>query len=132
VSGAVPLESGGFPRNPARVLVTGRSILGVMTFLAQLVEVPPEHLQQGLAHETRGKDGKRFDWNEISNGMFRVHSSKTKPSRTFLEVYYRDHWFYIDDADIESKSTYTLLAQLFSLQSASGTMQAPVLTIPTR
>jgi hypothetical protein len=132
VSGAVPLESGGFPRNPARVLVTGRSILGVMTFLAQLVEVPPEHLQQGLAHETRGKDGKRFDWNEISNGMFRVHSSKTKPSRTFLEVYYRDHWFYIDDADIESKSTYTLLAQLFSLQSASGNVVAPMLTIPTR
>ena len=132
VGGAVPLESGGFPRNPARVLVTGRSILGVMTFLAQLVEVPPEHVQQGLAHETRGKDGRPFDWNEIANGMFRIHSSKTKPSRTFLEVYYRDHWFYIDDADIESKSTYTLLAQLFSLQSASGSMQAPVLTIPTR
>jgi hypothetical protein len=132
VGGAVTLESGGFPRNPARVLVTGRSILGVMTFLAQLVEVPPEHLRQGLAHVTRGRDGSRFDWNEISNGMFRVHSSKTKPDRTFLEVYYRDHWFYIDDADIESKSTDTLLSQLFSLQSASGTMQAPVLTIPAR
>jgi hypothetical protein len=132
VGGSVALESGGFPRNPARVAVTGRSILGVMTFLAQLVEVPPEHLRQGLAHETRGKDGSRFDWNEIANGMFRIHSSKTKPSRTFLEVYYRDHWFYIDDADIESKSTYTLLAQLFSLQSASGgQVQAPVLTIPT-
>lgn len=128
----VALESGGFPRDPARVLLTGRSILGVMTFLAQQVEVPPEHLKQGVAHQTLGRDGKPFDWNQIAQGMFRVRSSSEKPEHAFLEVHYRDYWFYIDDTDIESKSTYTLLAQLFSLQSASGSMQAPVLTIPTR
>jgi hypothetical protein len=38
----------------------------------------------------------------------------------------------LDDTDIESKSTYTLLAQLFSLQWASGSMQAPLLTIRAR
>jgi hypothetical protein len=38
----------------------------------------------------------------------------------------------IEDTDLESKSTYALLAQLFSLQSASGNMPTPVLTIPTR
>jgi hypothetical protein len=129
---AVPLESGGFPRNPARVMLTGRSILGVMTFLAQQVDVPAEHLRQGVAHQTLGSDGKPFDWNEISGGMFRVRSSAEKPEHAYLEVFYRGYWFYIDDTDIESKSTYTLLAQLFSLQSASGTMQTPVLTIPTR
>jgi hypothetical protein len=126
------LESGGFPRNPARVMVTGRSILGVMTFLAQLVDVPPEHLRKGLAHQTLGRDGKPFDWSEISRGMFRVHSSSSEPEDAYLSVHYRGHWFYIDDTDLESKSTYTLLAQLFSLQSASGSMPAPVLTIPTR
>ena len=113
-------------------MVTGRSILGVMTFLAQLVEVPPEHLHQGVAHQTLGRDGKPFDWNEISHGMFRVHSSSSRPDSAYLAVYYRGYWFYIDDTDLESKSTYTLLAQLFSLQSASGSMQMPVLTIPTR
>jgi len=128
----VTLESGGFPRNPARVLLTGRSILGVMTFLAQQVEVPAEHYRQGLVHQTSGADGKAFDWNLVSQGMFRVHSSSSKPDRAFLQVHYRDYWFYIDDTDLESKSTYTLLAQLFSLQSASGSMVAPVLTIPTR
>ncbi|MEI9935769.1 MAG: hypothetical protein WDO69_00960 [Pseudomonadota bacterium] len=128
----VTLESAGFPRDPARVMLTGRSVLGVMTFLAQHVEVPPEHLRQGLAHQTLGRDGKPFDWNEISRGMFRVHSSSSHPDHAFLEVHYRGYWFYIDDTDLESKSTYTLLAQLFSLQSASGTMQAPVLTIPAR
>jgi len=132
VSAPVALESGGFPRNPARVLLTGRSILGVMTFLAQQVDVPAEHFQRGLAHRTRGPDGKPFDWNQVSHGIFRVRSSSSKPEHAFLEVHYRGYWFYIDDTDIESKSTYTLLAQLFSLQSASGSMQAPVLTIPAR
>ena len=126
------LESGGFPRNPARVLLTGRSVLGVMTFLAQQVDVPAEHVRQGLVHQTRGPDGKVFDWNVVSQGIFRVHSSSSQPDHAFLQVHYRGYWFYIDDTDLESKSTYTLLAQLFSLQSASGTMAAPVLTIPTR
>lgn len=131
-NGSVTLESGGFPRDPARVMVTGRSLLGVMTFLAQLVDVPPEHFQRRLAHQTLGRDGKPFDWNLISHGLFRVHSSSSRPDSAFLAVHYRGYWFYIDDTDIESKSTYTLLAQLFSLQSASGTMAAPVLTIPAR
>jgi len=132
VNAPVELESGGFPRNPARVLLTGRSILGVMTFLAQQVEVPAEHLEQGLAHQTRGPDGKPFNWNQVSQGMFKVHSSRSVPDHAFLQVHYRGYWFYIDDTDLESKSTYTLLSQLFSLQSASGSMAAPVLTIPTR
>ncbi|HKO52767.1 MAG TPA: hypothetical protein VJV79_33900 [Polyangiaceae bacterium] len=133
-TGRVPvaLESAGFPRNPARIMLTGRSILGVMTFLAQQVEVPAEDLRLGLAHQALGPDGKAFDWNQISHGMFRVRSSDTRPDHAFLEVRYRGHWFYIDDRDLESKSTYTLLAQLFSLQSASGSMQAPLLTIPAR
>jgi len=128
----IRLESGGFPRSPARIMLTGRSILGVMTFLAQQVEVPAEDLRRGLAHQTLGRDGKPFDWNEISRGMFHVHSSESMPDHAFLQVHYRGHWFYIDDTDLESKSTYTLLAQLFSLQSASGSMQGPVLTIPAR
>ena len=132
VNSSVTLESAGFPRDPARVMLTGRSVLGVMTFLAQEVDVPPEHVRQGLVHQTMGPDGRAFDWGQVSRGLFRVHSSSSRPDHAFLEVYYRGHWFYIDDRDLESKSTYTLLAQLFSLQSASGSMQAPVLTIPAR
>jgi hypothetical protein len=75
------LKSAGFPRNPARVMLTGRSILGVMTSLAQEVDVPPEHLRQGLAYQTLQRDGKPFDWNEISRDMFHVRSSRTGARR---------------------------------------------------
>lgn len=132
IQGSVTIDATGFPRSPAHVLLIGRSILGVMAFLAQHIQVPQEHVKQGLVRITLGRDGKPFDWGQVSGDLFRVYSSPTKPKRSFLEVFYRGNWFYIDDADLESKSTYTLVAQLFSLQAASSSGQAPVLTIPTR
>jgi len=125
------IEEATFPRSPAQVELTGRSFLGVMTFLAQLIDVPKVHQQAGLVRTTRGPDGTPFDWHEISRGLFRVHSGTSEPQTAYLKVQYRDHWFWIDDSDLEAKGTYTLLAQLFSLQAATGRIQgAPVLTIP--
>ena len=72
------------------------------------------------------------DWRQVTHGLFRVRSGATRPKHAYLEVQHRDHWFWIDDADIETKATYTLLTQLFSLQAASDKIMAPVLTIPAR
>jgi hypothetical protein len=130
--GPIPMEAPAFPRQPADVVLSGRSFLGVMAFLAQHVQVPDEHVRQGLVRVTKGADGKPFHWSLISGGLFHVQSGRSNPARAYLKVYYRGHWFWIDDADLESKGTYTLLAQLFSLQAASGRIQAPVLTIPAR
>ncbi|HEX6244423.1 MAG TPA: hypothetical protein VFZ61_26075, partial [Polyangiales bacterium] len=130
--GPISVEAPGFPRDPANIVLTGRSFLGVMTFLAQHVEVPHEHERAGLVRVTRGPDGKAFDWHAISGGLFRVKSGRSKPKRSYLAVQHRGYWFWIDDTDIEAKATYTLLTQLFSLQAASGKLHAPVLTIPAR
>jgi hypothetical protein len=131
--GAIPVEAPSFPRSPAQVELTGRSFLGVMTFLAQHIDVPESHVRAGLVRMTLGPDGKPFDWNELSQGLFHVHSGTSEPASAYLKVEYRDHWFWIDDTDLDAKGTYTLLAQLFSLQAATGRIQgAPVLTIPAR
>jgi hypothetical protein len=132
VSQSVAIEPPGFPRSPATLTLTGRSILGVLTFLAQEVEVPPEHVEKGFVRVTRGPDGRPLHWHDISGQLFIVHSSKSKPEHAFLAVPYRGYWFYIDDRDVESKSTYALVAQLFSLQAANASGQAPILTIPAR
>jgi len=107
-------------------------LLGVLTFLAQHVDVPAEHVRQGLVRVTLGPDGKPFDWSLLSGKLFHVYCSRDEPTRAFLKVHYRGYWFFIDDADLESKSTYTLLVQLLSLQAANSSSQGPVLTIPTR
>jgi hypothetical protein len=130
--GPIAMEAAGFPRDPADVVLTGRSFLGVMTFLAQHVDVPQEHVREGLVRITKGEDGKPFDWHTLSGHIFRVRNSRSKPKRAYLAVQHRDYWFWIDDTDVEAKSTYTLLTQLFSLQAASDKIRAPVLTIPAR
>jgi hypothetical protein len=43
---------------------------------------------------------------------------------------HRGHWFYIADDDETSKSTFTLLNQLFALQSGDVEETKPVLTLP--
>jgi hypothetical protein len=43
---------------------------------------------------------------------------------------YRGSWFYIDDSDLDSKSTFTLLGQLTNLQAGDLPSTAPLLTLP--
>lgn len=131
-SGPIAVEAPSFPRSPATIVLSGRSFMGVMTFLAQLVEVPDEHVRAGVVHITTDKDGKPFDWRLISGGMFRVRTGRSEPDHAYIKVQHRGYWFWIDDHDTEAKGTYTLLSQLFSLQAASDKIQAPVLTIPAR
>jgi hypothetical protein len=47
-----------------------------------------------------------------------------------VAVQYRGSWFYIDDADLGSKATFSLLSQLFALQAGKVAGIAPLLTLP--
>jgi hypothetical protein len=74
----------------------------------------------------RGVD---FDWSQVTGALMRVCAWDAKPVETYLAVRHRNHWFYIQDGDQGSKSTFALLAQLFSLQSGEKTNLVPILTI---
>jgi hypothetical protein len=111
--------------------VRPRSIASVLFYLSQNVEIPKEHLDAGLVTRTRMKDGKPFDWDDTPAGtVFQVKSSKTKPSNTYISVPYRGQWFYLLDNDLQSKSTFMLLEQLFSLQAGQSKASGPTLTLP--
>jgi len=60
----------------------------------------------------------------------RIRSSNGRPAAGSVSVEYRGHWFYIDDSDLSSKSTFSLLGQLFALQAGGGKAISPVLTLP--
>ena len=47
-----------------------------------------------------------------------------------VRLKYRNHWFYIDDSDLTSKSTFSLLMQLFALQAGEIKASGPVFTLP--
>lgn len=115
------------------ISVRTRSLMSIFFFLSQHVEAPPSHASAGLVTTTRNKDGSRFDWNTtLGGGLFHIRQSKDRPDLAFLAIPYRGHWFYIADNDLESKSTFMLLTQLFRLQAGAAKPIGPALTIPLR
>ncbi|MCR4290923.1 MAG: hypothetical protein NUV86_11760 [Candidatus Scalindua sp.] len=108
-----------------------RSIISVLFYLSQNIDIPEEHKKAGLITVTKTQDGEEFNWGETPGGMlFKVMSSKQKPGNAFVSVPYRGAWFYIADNDLCSKSTFLLLKQLFSLQSGQRQYIGPSLTLP--
>lgn len=121
---------GALDRERGELAVFPRSLMGVLFYLSQAVEPPEPHLAKGWATVTRDASGGVFDWRRVTGDLLRVPSSRERPAEAFIAVPYRGAWFYIADDDLESKSTFGLLAQLFSLQAGDSRSLVPVLTLP--
>jgi len=118
-------------RRDGRTLnIRTRSFQGVMYFLSHSVEVPEADIAAGRVTVTVGDDGQPFDWGQVTDGLMRVRTSSERPDNAAVAVAYRGHWFYIDDSDLDSKSTFSMLGQIFALQSSDVSAAAPLLTLP--
>ena len=111
------------------ISIQTRSVMAMMEFMARGVEVPPDHLKDGwvIDYGLQNSDG------EVAKGLipFRMRSSKNRPANVFAAVRFRDHWYYIDHADITSKRALSLMIVLFRLQAPTPSGAAPILTLPT-
>jgi len=119
-----------FERRPDEIGIRCRSLLGVLYYLSQSVEVPVPHRAAGLVSITRDEHGELFDWSQVTGMVMTIRSQKERPTTAAVAVKYRDWWFYLADNDQNSKATFSLLNILFSLQSASASGKSPVLTLP--
>jgi hypothetical protein len=123
-----------FPRPRSQeVLLTPRSTAQVHFFLANGVEVPPEHIAAGLARTPLAPDGTPFDPRAVTAGLFTVHAWKghKPPPDAHIAVKYRGYWFYIDDRDQASKQTFSLTLELLRLDfGAQDGVSGPFLTLP--
>lgn len=124
------LASAAGPSGDGSIIISTRSLLGILSFLSQTVAVSAADEQAGRVTRTRNADGTRFDWKAVGKGLFQIHSARVEPRGASVKTFYRGQWFFIDDSDLASKSTFSLLAQLFSLQSGKQKSVAPVLTLP--
>lgn len=112
------------------VRLVARSVLGGMYYVSHAVEVPPVDYVIGRVPTTRDAEGKTFDWSRMLGALLRVRFSAREPAGAYVAVYYRGLWFYIDDADLDSKSTFSFLIEVLELQSGDVKAPAPVLTLP--
>jgi hypothetical protein len=109
-----------------------RSLLQVLFFVSQGIDIPREHLASGIAPRTNGYDSQPFDWQQVLGGLFRVQSSKSRkrPPCAHIAVQYKGYWFYIDERDRDTKSTFALLIEVSRLELESAKSKAPLLTLP--
>lgn len=129
--GRVKFSTNFVSRNPDNLTVRTRSISSLMHYLSQNIDIPKVHEDAGLITTTRNEDGSVFDWGETPAGaVFKIRSSQEKPLNARIAIPYRGYWFYLADNDLESKSTFLLLMQLFSLQAGQNEAASPTLTIP--
>lgn len=111
--------------------VRPRSISSLLYYLSQNVDIPESHQTAGLITLTQTSAGNVFDWATTPAGqLFRVSSATDRPATAYIATHYRGHWFYVDDRDLKSKSTFILLRQLFDLQAGQTKYEGPTLTLP--
>jgi len=107
--------------------VNSRSMLQIMGAFASYLDVPEAHLKdhsavpafEHIAPESR-------------QSAVRIHSGKEKPARAFAAVHYRDHWFWIDDGDWQTKRALTAVMFFFTLAETGDTGRLPLITIPAQ
>ena len=73
-----------------------------------------------------------FDWARVVGPLMRVRSGSARPEEAAVRVEFRNHWFWIDDNDLNSKTTFALLRLLRFLKSGEREGQSPLVTIPAR
>jgi hypothetical protein len=115
--------------------VVTRSTAQVFFYLANGVEVPPEHLRAGLVRPPADAEGRVFDGRELTCGLFEVRVAKgcRPPPTAYIAIPYRGYWYYIDDRDQASKSTLALMVQLTRLDfggARPAVARGPALTLP--
>ncbi len=109
--------------NDREVAMLTRSMLEILGEVSTLVEVPNTHITEG---RTRAMPPQREDDLPIT-----IHSGSEKPEDTYAAIEYRDHWFWIDDTDFQSKRVFTFLMIMLSLAETGSTPAAPLLTVGT-
>jgi hypothetical protein len=109
-----------------------RSLFSSLYYLAQGIEVPETDLASGSASRPIYAVGSPFETAGSQESIFRVLTSDQEPEFASVKVFYRNQWFYIDDRDADSKTTFALVSMLQMLQSGDTPRITPLITLPAK
>jgi hypothetical protein len=107
--------------------VYSRSMLQILSAFASYVDVPQEHLAEHRAVPISGGASTPGGFDVV-----RIRSGRERPADAYAAVFYRGHWFWIDDADWQTKRALTAVMFFFTLEGTGGTDKLPQVTIPAQ
>jgi hypothetical protein len=106
--------------------VNSRSLLQIMGAFATYMDVPEAHLKDHSAipsFEKADNDKKQ---------TVKIHSGRIKPLDTYVSVFYRGHWFWIENSDWRTKRALTAVMFFFTLADTGTPDKLPLITIPAQ
>src|SRR5206468_2506352 len=77
-----------------------RSAYQVLVDLSMEVDVPPEHIAE---HRTIAMKVIASEVAQVLPRLMSIHSGTERQTDSFTQVRYRNHYYWIDDRDIQSK-----------------------------
>ena len=100
-----------------------RSYIQVLYAVAATIDVPEADIAAGITRPSVSDDplGGR--------PTLAISSGASDPGATHVKAKYNGHWFWIDNADLESKRAFALLLTLLTLTDRGENARAPLLTI---
>jgi hypothetical protein len=118
--------------SPARgadneLAVNSRSLLQIMAAFSTYMDAPEAHLKDHSAVPAFENSSP-----ERRGSKVRIHSGKDKPASSFAAVRYRDHWFWVEDGDWETKRALTAIIFFFTLAESGESAKLPLITIPAQ
>ena len=90
-----------------------RSLLECLQYLSLGVQIPPEDLKMQILKTTTDEEGNAFNWSQVLGDLISIQFSKSYPKNAFVAVNHHGYWFYIDEVDLESKQTFSMIQYLF-------------------
>jgi len=125
----IPLVMGIRDRNIESLAIQTRSVAEIMQSAAASVDVPREHVEQGIVDPSVALAAVLT----APGPTLRIQSSRNAPERANVAVQHRGWWYYVDDTDLASKRTFLQIQILFLTRLSEATRPtAPVLTIPVK
>ena len=107
------------------VNIQTRSAYDVLRAFGAGIEIPPAHLEAGIAEPLTSVVPEEMQ-------VITIRSSEKRPDNATVRIRFRDWWFYIDATDTKSKRAFTFLRTFIGmrLSDSGAAQQAPILTIP--
>jgi hypothetical protein len=119
---------GAIAQNDQEIALLSRSMLDIFQELGSYIEVPAIHAAEKRVSGNFARDA---DIDAGVEPLMRIHSSKAELiNDAFIAAHYRDHLFWIDDRDYQSKRLFSFMMFLLTLAETGAPRQAPIVTIP--
>lgn len=111
----------------SELTVNSRSMLQIMGAFASYLDVPEAHQLDRSAVAAYANEA-----GENRTHAVRIRSGTEQPAAAFASVQYRDHWYWVDNADWQTKRAMTAIMFFFTLADTGASEKLPLITIPAQ